>query len=266
MFGLALPSAVASSGEPDARGEVVEVLSWHRHRVPSRAQATQADERGEFVWFGRRFRTTASELEELWRLLPPGTEATDVTVVMEPTRNAWLPLAAWFRRRGAAVVVIPTERSADLRDYYSKHPTTDRLDSRILARLPLLHPEGLHADEGLRPADALKRTAKHRSTLVKRSTQCLARLDAMLELLGPGWDAALRGDLAKGHRCGSWPPATPIRTDSASFKRSSPRSSPASVPRRSSSSSAGPRRSGFVADAATTSAGLPAESGNCPSR
>lgn len=65
-----------------------------------------------------------------------------------------------------------------------------------MARLPLLHPEGLHADEGMGPGDTLKRTAKHRSTLVKRRSQCLARLDAMLELLGPGWDAALRGDLA----------------------------------------------------------------------
>src|SRR5690606_33413298 len=134
-----------------------------------------------------RFRTTPSDLEELWRQLPPGTDARDVTVVMEPTRNAWVPLAAWFRRRGAAVVVIPSERSADLRDYYSKHTKTDRLDSRILARLPLLHPEGLHTDDGLGPGDALKRTAKHRSTLVKRRSQCLARLDAMLELLGPGW-------------------------------------------------------------------------------
>ena len=159
-------------------------------------QATLADDRGDFLWSGRRFRTTVADLEDLWGRLPAGAEPSAVTVVMEPTRNAWVPLAAWFRRRGAVVVVVPTERSADLRDYYSKHTKTDRLDSRILARLPLLHPEGLHPEEGLGPADALKRAAKHRSTLVHRRSQCLARLDAMLELLGPGWDAALRGDLA----------------------------------------------------------------------
>jgi transposase len=159
-------------------------------------QATLADDRGKFVWSGRRFRTTAADLEALWALLPAGTQPALVTVVMEPTRNAWVPLAAWFRRRGAAVVVVPSERSADLREYYSKHTKSDRLDSRVLARLPLLHPEGLHPDEGLGPADTLKRSAKHRSTLVKRRSQCLARLDAMLELLGPGWDAALGGDLA----------------------------------------------------------------------
>jgi transposase len=158
--------------------------------------ATLADNRGELLWSGRRFRTTAADLDKLWALLPPRTEPSAVTVVMEPTRNAWVPLAAWFRRRGATVVVIPSERAADLRDYYNKHTKTDRLDSRILARLPLLHPEGLHPEEGLGPADTLKRTAKHRSTLVKRRSQCLARLDAMLKLLGPSWDAALHGDLA----------------------------------------------------------------------
>lgn len=159
-------------------------------------QATLADDRGDFVWSGRRFRTTASDLEQLWAQLPAGAEPKAVTVVMEPTRNAWVPLAAWFRRRGASVVVIPSERSADLREYYSKHTKTDRLDSRVLARLPLLHPEGLHPEEGLGPADTLKRTAKHRSTLVKRRSQCLARLDALLELLGPGWHEAFGGNLA----------------------------------------------------------------------
>lgn len=33
---------------------------------------------------------------------------------MEPTRNAWVPLAAWFRQRGATVTMVPSEQSADL--------------------------------------------------------------------------------------------------------------------------------------------------------
>jgi transposase len=73
-------------------------------------------------------------------MLPDGTNPADVLVVMEPTRNAWVPVAAWFRRQGAEVVMVPPERSADLRRYYSKHAKTDQLDSRLLARLPMLHP------------------------------------------------------------------------------------------------------------------------------
>lgn len=61
-------------------------------------QASLADERGNLVWTGRRFRTTARDLEALWAGLP---EHAALTVVMEPTRNAWVPLAAWFRRYGA---------------------------------------------------------------------------------------------------------------------------------------------------------------------
>jgi transposase len=122
-------------------------------------QASLAGETGRIAWTGRRFRTSAADLERLWELIPAGAA---VTVVMEPTRNAWVPLAAWFRRRGATVIMVPPEQSADLRDYYSKHAKSDRLDSRMLARLPLLHPEGLRPAGGLGPADALRRATKLR--------------------------------------------------------------------------------------------------------
>ena len=126
---------------------------WLGIDVASRAahQASLSDESGRFLWSGHRFRTVAEDLERLWAMLPPDAEAGEVVVVLEPTRNAWVPLAGWFRRRGARVVLVPPERSADLRDYYHKHAKSDRLDSRLLARLPLLHPEGLHDEHGLGP-------------------------------------------------------------------------------------------------------------------
>ena len=160
-------------------------------------QGTLTNERGEFLWSARKFRTTPSDLTSLWSSLP---EECELTVVMEPTRNAWVPLASWFQRRGASVVMVPPEQSADLRDYYSKHTKSDRLDSRILARVPLLHPEGLHSLEGLGPAEHLRRITKLRSSLVKRRSVIAARLDAYLELLGPSWHAAFAGDLVS-NRC-----------------------------------------------------------------
>ena len=125
-------------------------------------QASLADEAGRFAWSGRRFTTTAADLKQLWDLVPAGAA---VTVVMEPTRNAWVPLAAWFRRHGATVVMVPPEQSADLRDYFSKHVKTDRLDSRMLARLPLLHPDGLRPAEGLGPASPMRRAVALRGSL-----------------------------------------------------------------------------------------------------
>lgn len=155
-------------------------------------QASLADERGAFVWSARKFRTTTTDLRALWESLPEGV---DLTVVMEPTRNAWVPLASWFARQGATVVMVPPEQSADLRDYYAKHTKSDRLDSRILARIPLLHPEGLAAIEGLGPGEPLRRVTKLRASLVKRRTVVAARLDAYLELLGPRWHSSFGGDL-----------------------------------------------------------------------
>jgi len=147
-------------------------------------QAGLADERGEFIFSGWRFRTTPADLERLWAELPPDAE---VVVILEPTGNAWVPLAAWLLAHGAKVVLVPPEQSADRRDYYNKHTKTDRLDSRVLARLPLLHPEGLRTIDDLGPAEALRRAVRHRSSLVKRRAGSALRLDALVELLGPAW-------------------------------------------------------------------------------
>ncbi|GIH11802.1 hypothetical protein Rhe02_98690 [Rhizocola hellebori] len=146
------------------------------------------------LWSGYRFRTDVEDLETLWARLPDGAE---IVVVMEPTRNAWVPLAAWFRRQGATVVMVPPEQSADLRAYYAKHTKTDRLDAQLLARLPLLHPDGLHPETGIGPGDPLKRAVKIRVGLVHRRTTCMQRLDALLEILGPAWVDALGSSMTQ---------------------------------------------------------------------
>lgn len=80
----------------------------------------------------------------------------------------------------------------------NKHTKTDRLDSRVLARLPLLHPEGLKPIDSLGPADPLKRAVRHRTSLVKRRAASMLRLDALVELLGPAYaDVLGTGDYNK---------------------------------------------------------------------
>ena len=120
----------------------IDVASVESHR------AALADETGRLIWSNRRFRTISGQLEALWTAVRAAGEVP-VVVVMEPTRNAWVPLAAWLRARGATVRMVPPEQSADLRKYYNKHAKTDRLDCELLARLPLLHPDGLVATPGL---------------------------------------------------------------------------------------------------------------------
>jgi len=148
-------------------------------------QASLSDDTGVFLWQGWRFTTSTTDLAMLWAKIPD--DAT-VTVVMEPTRNAWVPLAGWFQAKGAKVSVVPPEQSADLRDYYNKHTKTDRLDSKMLARMPMLHPEGLRQIDSLGPADALKRAVRLRSSIQKRRVGSASRVDALVELMGPRWD------------------------------------------------------------------------------
>lgn len=146
--------------------------------------ATLSDPAGHVVWSNHRFRTRTRELQDLWKMVPPGSR---VTVVLEPTRNAWVPLAAWLRGRGARIVLVPPEQSSDLRRYFDKHTKNDRLDSVILSRLPLLHPEGLIYCDSTGPADPLRRAVRRRAQLVGQRTKMSNRLTALIELLGPGY-------------------------------------------------------------------------------
>jgi transposase len=153
--------------------------------------ATLADAAGRLVWSNFQFRTGMAELERLWRKVPAGR----MQLVMEPTRNAWVPLAAWFRARGVTVILVPPEQSADLRRYYQKHTKNDRLDSVLLARLPLLHPDGLNVCTSIGPADPLRRAVRRRTKLVDQRITSLNRLTALLELLGPGYLEVFHGAL-----------------------------------------------------------------------
>jgi transposase len=146
--------------------------------------ATLTNARGEVVWSRYRFRNRRGELAAL---IARVGELSELTVVMEPTRNAWVPVAAYFRAIGATVVLIAPEQSADLRRYYKKHTKNDRLDSLMLSRVPLLHPEGLKELSDLGPADALKRAVRRRARLVASRLAAKQRLDAMLDLLGPAY-------------------------------------------------------------------------------
>lgn len=177
----------------------IDVACREAHR------AALADDTGTIVWSNRKFSTSTDQLQALWAAVcaaqPAAGPPVPVVVVMEPTRNAWVVLAAWLRERGATVQMVAPEQSADLRKYYNKHTKTDRLDCELLARLPLLHPDGLLRTPGLGPAEALRRAVAHRKSLVDRRAACRQRLDALLELLGPAWTAVLGTDPGKAALC-----------------------------------------------------------------
>jgi transposase len=154
--------------------------------------ATLADQTGHLVWSNHRFSTTTSDLKTLWSKVPAGAR---VTVVLEPTGNAWVPVAAWLAARGARIVLVPPEQSADLRKYFEKHTKNDRLDSVILARLPLLHPDGLIEITTFGPTEPLRRSVRRRQKFVDERTRAVNRLTALVDLLGPGYHDAFPNGL-----------------------------------------------------------------------
>src|SRR4051794_22832796 len=99
----------------------IDVASVEQHR------AALADESGRLLWSNRRFRTISGQLEALWAAVRAAGDGP-VTVVMEPTRNAWVLLAAWLRARGATVRMVPRVWPAGRRKYYNNPPKPARRD------------------------------------------------------------------------------------------------------------------------------------------
>ena len=151
-------------------------------------RASLADERGEFIWSSWKFRTTTADLERLWAKIPDGAS---VTVILEPTRNAWVPLSAWLQARGATVILVPP----------SSRPTCGTTTTSTPRPTGWIHgcwlvcrcctPRACAASTTSVPAQSLRRAVRHRFSLVKRRSAASLRLDALVELLGPGWADSL---------------------------------------------------------------------------
>ncbi len=87
--------------------------------------ASPANEKGALLWPAHRFRTTAVGLKTLWARLPVGHTPADVTIVMEPTRNAGslggiLPEPKTLGRNDGGAPIRP---ACLLRQTHQKRPT-----------------------------------------------------------------------------------------------------------------------------------------------
>src|SRR6266516_2922907 len=107
-------------------------------------KAVVLDERGHFCTPIITVHTQPSELDHLLIRAREGAPSDEVQIVMEPTGMAWFPIAVYYARQGVASYLVNSQEVADLRRYYKRHAKSDRIDARVLARLPLVNPEQLH--------------------------------------------------------------------------------------------------------------------------
>jgi len=138
------------------------------------------DDRGQAITAVLSVNTSATVLEQLFRRAREGApEDEPLVVVMEPTGMAWFPVAVFCQRRGVKVYLVNSQQVADLRRYYRKHAKSDRIDARVLARLPIVSPEKLHPLQLIRATQlACQRGCKELDRLIDLTTAIQNRLRA----------------------------------------------------------------------------------------
>lgn len=155
--------------------------------VKGEHKAVVVDETGRFVSHLLKFRTDPASLERVLKEANQGNSDGQLQAVMEPTGMAWLPVAVFLIRQGMSVYLVNAQQVADLRRYYKKHAKSDRVDARVLAKLPVVDAEKLHRLE-LPDAKALacQRGCKQLERLMKQIVATKNRLLAMDRFAWPG--------------------------------------------------------------------------------
>ncbi len=166
-------------------------------------KAVVADERGQPLTPVLSVPTTARALQQLLeRAREHVAPAEDLVLVMEPTGMAWFPVAAFAGRQPhLTVYLVNSQQVADLRRYYQKHHKSDRIDARVLAKLPVISPEQLHP-LCLPTAHQLacQRGGKELDRRMSLHTAIQNRLQAVDRFAWPGVEAIWPGTLSE-QRC-----------------------------------------------------------------
>lgn len=93
-------------------------------------KAIVVDESGQFITPILSVHARPSELEWLLSRAREGAPTPAVQLVMEPTGMAWFPVAAYYARQEVPSYLVNSQEVADLRRYYKRHFTRDRIDAR----------------------------------------------------------------------------------------------------------------------------------------
>lgn len=163
--------------------------------VKGEHKAVIADEQGHFVSPVLKFSSQPAALGRILALAQGGNLDGPVQAVMEPTGMAWLPVAVFLVRQGVRVYLVNSQQVADLRRYYRRHAKSDRIDCRVLAKLPVVNQENLHQLElpgavGL----ACQRGCKQLDRLQKLITAAKNRLIALDRFAWPGLEQEVFSD------------------------------------------------------------------------
>ena len=160
--------------------------------VKGEHKAILMDEQGRFVSRLYHFYTDPAGIEAVLKEARRGSTQEELQAVMEPTGMAWFPVAAYLMRHEVTVYLVNSQQVADLRKYYKKHAKSDRVDARVLAKLPLVGAEKLHRLEmtgavGL----ACQRGCKEMERMVQLCTATQNRIIDLDRFAWPGLETTV---------------------------------------------------------------------------
>jgi transposase len=111
--------------------------------APHKAIVTGAD--GKFVTPLLSFRTRWSDIEQLVARIrgdaPPGSP---IRAIMEPTGMVWFPVSVALHSLDVVPYLVSGQRTYDLRRYFKRHASSDRVSARVLAKMPFVDEHSLY--------------------------------------------------------------------------------------------------------------------------
>jgi transposase len=100
---------------------------------------------GQFLTPVLKFHSRRQEFAGLVARARAGVTADyPVRAVMEPTGMAWFPTSVALSQLGVTPYLVNPRRVHDLRKFYKRHSSSDRISARVLAKLPLVDEESLY--------------------------------------------------------------------------------------------------------------------------
>lgn len=161
----------------------IDLAVTGEHKAVVLDQATNA-----FVTPVMAFRTNPAEMDRLVACASKDAGEKPVLVaVLEATSTAWVPVSRYLQDKGVEVYRVNGQQVKDMRRVYQRHAKSDSIDVRVLARLPLLHPNRLQPLD-LPSGDhmALQRACRELDRLRRTSTAIKNRLRSYDHLAWPG--------------------------------------------------------------------------------
>lgn len=181
--------------------------------APHRALVT--DESGKFVTPLLSFHSRWDEMQQLVHRAREGV-APDypLQAVMEPTGMAWFTVSVALKRLNVdPIFLVNGQKTHDLRRFYQRHSSSDRLSARVLAKLPFYDDDDILYPLYLPTASQLacQRACKELDRLEELSTAFKNRIRDIDRFAWPGLESIFKdifSPLARFFRTSWYNPAS----------------------------------------------------------